>query len=158
MKTYYPSLNCYPSSYPGLSGKLLALLAKAPTEWFKPVVINPHFLDYGSVRTRNELKNLLAHGFIRHRAGKGYQLSIAPEEAVRLFAYRDSQTKARVIAQILHNGSTYARQFGGDTSQFLRAVRSLVEQGIIESSCLPVPTVPHIKRRVYTFTQRAKKQ
>lgn len=56
MKTYYTSLNCYPSSYPELSGKLLALLAKAPTEWFKPVVINPHFLDYGSVRTRNELK------------------------------------------------------------------------------------------------------
>jgi hypothetical protein len=158
VKNYYPSLNCYPSSYPELSGKLLALLAKSPTEWFKPVVINPHFLDYGSVRTRNELKNLLAHGFIRHRAGKGYQLAISPEEAVQLFAYRDSQTKARVIAQILHNGSTYARQFGGDTSQFLRAVRSLEEQGVIESSCLPVPTVPHIKRRVYTFTQRAKKQ
>ncbi|BDY51738.1 MULTISPECIES: hypothetical protein [Enterobacteriaceae] len=162
MKTYYPSLNCYPTTNPELSGKLLSLLADSPDEWHKPGDINTQFPEYGCIRTRNELKNLIAHGFVRHRSGKGYQLAIPQGEARELFGYRESQTQARVIAEIIRNGSVYARKFwlsgGGDASQFLRAVRSLEEQGVIENTCVSVPTAPHIKRRIYTFTRRAKKQ
>ncbi|HCB1788259.1 TPA: hypothetical protein MYP73_004569, partial [Escherichia coli] len=111
MKTYYPSLNCYPTTNPELSGKLLSLLADSPDEWHKPGDINTQFPEYGCIRTRNELKNLIAHGFVRHRSGKGYQLAIPQGEARELFGYRESQTQARVIAEIIRNGSVYARKF-----------------------------------------------
>ncbi|EBE0293113.1 hypothetical protein AADD23_000799 [Salmonella enterica subsp. enterica serovar Derby] len=161
MKHYYPSLNCYPSSSPELSGKLLALLTESPEAWLKPADLNLQIQEYGYETTRRELKRLVLFGFLRAHKGKGYQLAITPEEARQLFAYRETQTQSRVVAEIIRNGSIYARKFwlsgGGDASQFLRAVRSLEEQGIIESTNVSVPTAPHIKRRIYTFTKRAKK-
>ncbi|MDV1095018.1 hypothetical protein ACSI5N_25680 (plasmid) [Raoultella ornithinolytica] len=160
MKRYFPSLNCYPSTYPALSGALLALLAAAPDEWFSPGQIYQSLLEYGEVRARNELRNLREIGFIR-RDPRGYQLSVTPEEAACLFAYSETMTQRLIMADIVRKGFVYARQFqlagNGDATQFLRAARGLETQGIIRSEIQPVPNIPHIKRRIYLFTDRAKK-
>jgi hypothetical protein len=128
--------------------------------WTVPADIYPEFLQAGETRTRNELRNLRELGFLRKDA-RGYQLAIPVDEASTLFAYKETPTQRQILAEIMKNGFVYARLFQitgkGEATQFLRAVRSLEAQCIVESNSVPVPNVPHIKRRVYTLTQRARK-
>lgn len=160
MKRYYPSLNCYPSTYPALSGALLALLASNADDWLRPNQIYQAAPEHGEVRARNELRNLRELGFIR-RDARGFQLIITPEESALLFAYTETMTQRQIMADIVRKGFVYSRQFqlsgSGDATQFLRAARGLEAQGIIRSETQPVPNVPHIKRRIYLFTDRVKK-
>lgn len=155
----YPTLNCYPSSYPDLSNQLVAFFVDASGEWVAPCDIYPFFLAEGEVRARNELRNLCLQGILRKDA-RGYQLAIPVERAQSIFAYKETPTQRLMMAEILRKGFVYARQFHmagkGDATQFLRAARALEAQNVIESEMVPVPHVPHIKRRVYTLTEKAK--
>ena len=156
----YPTLNCYPSSYPELSKQLVAFFIDASGEWVPPCNIYPFFLADGEFRARNELRNLCQQGILRKDA-RGYQLARPVEEARAIFAYKETATQRLMMAEILHKGFVYARQFQlagkADATQFLRAARALVAQGVIQSDLVPAPRVGHIKRRIYTFTEKAKR-
>lgn len=129
-------------------------------EWTLPADIYPDYREAGETRTRNELHNLRDLGFLRQDV-RGYQLAIPADEARAMFAYKETPTQRLIMAEIMRRGFVYARCFQqsgkGDATQFLRAARALQSQGIIDSEIVPVPKVPHIKRRIYTFTQRAMK-
>lgn len=128
--------------------------------WTLPADIYPNYREAGETRARNELRNLRELGFLR-KDSRGYQLCIPVNDARTLFAYKETPTQRQIIAAILQNGFVYAHQFlmngHGDVTQFLRAARGLVDQGVIESKLSPAPKAPHINRRIYSFTERAKK-
>ncbi|EPL8679430.1 hypothetical protein N0P70_005425 [Klebsiella michiganensis] len=143
-----------------MSARLLEILVANRRRWTTTKELHPEFREaFGPVRTRNELRNLCELGFIR-RDVRGYQLAIPPETVAGLIPFNGSHTQHVLIAEIHRRGYVFARQFHqfgfGGATQFLRAARGLMNMGLIESHLEPTPVMKHIKRRVYTFTERVK--
>jgi len=154
----YPELFCYPSPVPDVSVRLVAWFLESSSTWISPGEIYYSFPDRGEHRLRYELKNLVNQGILKKDA-RGYSITMDANTFRPYFAFKETPTQRAIIADIRRKGFVYARQFllsgKGGSTQFLRAIRVLEKVGIVKSEIQTVPNLPHIMRRVYTFTDRA---